>query len=355
MLKCKSALLPCLLLLFLLAGCIAPAQPSITTNSQTTEDVATETALVECEEGFRLFDHELLATEPICIPIAPERVVALDMASVEMTILTNKTLVGTSNWIVNELPLLSPQFTDVLATVENVGFPPEPETILALKPDIILATSGLDIGELMSVAPVVIADEVIYTDWKLGTQFWSEVLNVPDFYTAMKENYDTRVAELQSALGQPNEIEVSIISASTYAIALWMPDTPVGNILSDVGLARPEAQSLIGEAALARYEASRYIEISEERLDLVDGDAIFYFTYAAIDPEVAQKESDFIAALEEKPLWLALGAVQADNAFFVPGYWWRSQTYLHASKVIDDLFTYLADASATTPILDRME
>lgn len=31
--------------------------------------------------------------------------------------------------------------------------------------------------------------------------------------------------------------------------------------------------------------------------------------------------------------------------------WWRAQTYLLASKVIDDLFTYLADTSATMSVL----
>ena len=31
----------------------------------------------ECEEGFRYFDHEFLATDPTCIPENPERVAYL--------------------------------------------------------------------------------------------------------------------------------------------------------------------------------------------------------------------------------------------------------------------------------------
>ncbi len=366
--KHKLTLVTPLLLLVLLAGCVAPmalpAAESATTTAPTViaEEVAIASdAAAGCEADFRLFDHPLLTTAPVCLPEVPERVIALDMASVELTLLTGKTLLGTSNWILNELPLLLPQFADSLSGVEDVGYPANLEKILLLDPDLILAVGGTDVGDTidvqqaLAIAPVVVADPLIYADWKLGTQFWSEVLNVPDFYAAMQANYAARVAELQAALGQPDEIAVSVISASTYGISLWMPDTPPGAILADVGFARPEAQSLVGDAAFARYEAKQYVQISEERLDLADGDAIFYFTYASTDPATADKEQAFIETFAQKPLWQALAAVKADKAFFVPGYWWRSQTYLLANKVLDDLFTHLANTSATTPVLSGVQ
>jgi hypothetical protein len=73
--------------------------------------------------------------------------------------------------------------------------------VLALKPDLILAVGGTDAGETINVeqaqqiAPVVIADPEIYNDWKLGMQFWSAVLNTPDFYAAMESNYRARRLE----------------------------------------------------------------------------------------------------------------------------------------------------------------
>ncbi|MCS6828838.1 MAG: iron-siderophore ABC transporter substrate-binding protein [Caldilinea sp.] len=312
-----------------------------------------------CKAGFRLFDHALLATDPVCIPDNPQRIIALDVASAELTLMTDKTLLATSGWLLRELPVMLPQFADRLAPVEDVGYPANLEKVLALKPDLILAVGGtgagetIDVDQALAIAPVVIADPVIYNDWKLGTQFWSEALNVPDLYTKMKANYDARVVELQAALGNPSALKVSVVAASTYGISLWMPDTPPGAILTDVGLSRPEAQSLVGDAAQARYGAGQYISISEERLDLADGDVIFYFTYASADPETTAKETAFIKSLEEKPLWQALKAVKNGRAYFVPGYWWRSQTYLLANKVIDDLFTYLTDTTATTPVLSR--
>ena len=47
-----------------------------------------------------------------------------------------------------------------------------------------------------------------------------------------------------------------------------------------------------------------------------------------------------------------IDAVKAGKSYFVPGAWWRSQTYLLANQVIDDLFTHLTDTAATTPILE---
>lgn len=363
-----KVMLTLLFLLSLVVGCATPIATPATESStadsvptavaQAAATVITDTvATTGCEAGFRRFDHDLLATDPVCIPENPQRIIALDVASVELTLMTGKTLLATSDWILSEMPFMSPQFTDTLAAAEDVGYPANLEKILLLKPDIILAVGGTNVGDTIDVeqalqiAPVVVADPVIYEDWKLGTQFWSDVLNVTDFYSAMERNYFARIAELQTALGDPAALEVSVIGASTYGIYLWMPDTPPGHILRDVGLSRPEAQALIGEESLARYQASQYVLISEERLDLVDGDAIFYFTYFSSDAETADKEQAFLKDLAQKPLWQALNAVKAGKAFQVPGYWWRSQTYLLANKVLDDLFAYLTNTTATTPVL----
>lgn len=305
-----------------------------------------------CETGFRLFDHELLVTDPVCIPANPQRVLPLDMTALELMLLTGKTPLGTAQWILDELPLLLPEYADTLTPLPGFGYPADLEQVAALRPDLILAPADtLDVDLAKQIAPVIVPDQIIYEDWKLGMEFWCAVMNMPELYTQMAATYDQRVAELQAALGKPGDLEVSVISASTYGVWLWMPDSSAGHILADVGLRRPEAQSLVGEAAIARYGEKQYIEISEERLDLVDGDAIFYFTYAAVDPKIAAEESTFLQSFHEKPLWQALKAVKAGNAFFVPGYWWRSQTYLLANKVLDDLFTNLTDTTATTPAL----
>jgi iron complex transport system substrate-binding protein len=159
------------------------------------------------------------------------------------------------------------------------------------------------------------------------------------------------VAELQSALGDAADDEISVISIAPNSTMLWMPDTAPGAILADVGLGRPEGQRFVGEAATAEYGDQQWVQISNERVDLMDGDAIFYFTYAAVDPEAAQEASGSVSDFVQQPIWSSLDAVEAGRAYFVPGHWWRAQTYYLANKVIDDLFANLTDTTATTPVL----
>jgi len=45
--------------------------------------LAAQDEATECEDGFRLFDHELLATDPVCIPDNPQRIITLGMPSFE--------------------------------------------------------------------------------------------------------------------------------------------------------------------------------------------------------------------------------------------------------------------------------
>lgn len=311
-----------------------------------------------CEEGQRLFEHELLATDPVCIPETPERILALDMASVEMTLLTGKNLVGTANWILNELPLLEPRFAEALAEVTDVGYPADLETTLLLEPDLILAvgTSAagdtIDASAASKIAPVVLADPAVFEDWQLAMSFWAEVLGAEELYARMIENYDARVSELRAELGDVSDMTVSLVAVAAGNVYMWMPDTAPGSILDDVGFARPASQALTGEAARERYGSAQYIQVSQERFDLLEADVIFYYTYAASDPETAEEEAGNVRALEQNPLWQSLRAVQAGNAYFVPGYWWRAQTYLLANKVLDDIFTYLAGVEADTPVLE---
>jgi iron complex transport system substrate-binding protein len=310
-------------------------------------------AQTECEAGFRLFDHEYLATDPVCIPENPQRVVALDTASVELLLFTNKEVVATADWLMDEFALILPELASKLENVPDVGYPANLETVVLAKPDLILGYEDtMDIEAASEIAPVVVPISDLNNDWEKATEFWSEVLNVQDLYAEMKANYDARVAELQRALGEPSDIEVSIVGASTYGMYLWLLNTAPGHILQDVGLARPASQNLSGEAAIAEYGEDLWIQVSDERLDLADGDALFFFTYAAVDPDVLEKETAYMEALGQKPLWRNLNAVKSGNAFLVGGHWWRSQTYLLANKVLDDLFTHLIRKPSTIPVLE---
>lgn len=305
---------------------------------------------VECADGFRLFDHEYLAGDPVCIPEDPQRILALELSALESVLLAGKQLVGTANWLHEEVPVLLPELAPALEGIADTGYPANLEAALAANPDLILAVDGdIDVEAGNDIAPVVMPVAGIEYNWQQSMEFWSEVLGTQALYADMIDNYETRIAEFQAAL--TDDPQVSIIGTSSYGAYMWLEDTPTGGIVSDAGLYRPESQSLSGEAALERYGEQRWIGISEERFDLADADAIFVFTYATTDPETLETENTAMEAFKTNPVWNSLSAVKADHVYYVGPYWWRAQTYLLANKVLDDLFTHLTGTNAETPVL----
>ncbi|MDL1902060.1 iron-siderophore ABC transporter substrate-binding protein [Anaerolineae bacterium CFX9] len=321
--------------------------PFLTNSAATTE----EASITSCEAGFRLFDHEYLAGDPICIPENPQRILALEISALEMVLFTNKELVGTAGWLHEEVPVLMPELAPALEGIADTGYPANLEVALLAAPDLILAVDGdIDLDAAQQIAPVVMPVAGLEYDWRLSMEFWSEVLGTQDLYADMVANYEARIAEFQEAL--TDDPTISIIGTSSYGTYMWLEDTAPGVVVADAGLERPESQALSGEAAVERYGEQRWIQISEERFDLADADAIFVFTYATTDPETLETENAAMETFRTNPVWNSLSAVEAGHVYYVGPHWWRAQTYLLANKVLDDLFTHLTGSSADTPVLN---
>jgi iron complex transport system substrate-binding protein len=305
----------------------------------------------ECEAGYRLFEHEYLAGDPLCIPENPQRILALEMSALEMVILADKTLVGTANWLHEEVPVLLPELAPALEGAADTGYPANLEVALKAEPDLILAVDGdIDLDSGNAIAPVVMPAAGIEHDWRLSMEFWSEVLGTQDLYAEMLANYESRIDEFKAAMTETPAI--SIIGTSSYGTYMWLEDTAPGVVVSDAGLARPDSQALSGDAAVERYGEQRWIQISDERLDLADADDIFVFTYATTDPDTLKTENAAMQAFKDNAVWNSLSAVQAGHVYYVGPHWWRAQTYLLANRVLDDLFINLTGAAAETPVLD---
>lgn len=309
----------------------------------------------KCAAGFRLFDHERLATDPVCIPDAPERVISLDMPATEFLLLNDIPFVGVFGYAADEIAAITPGLADDLADIPTFDWPPNLELVTSLEPDLIIAfkDSSLFYEGMEAIAPVVVYDAAYATDWKSSTAFWSEVFNKQDAYTEMLETYDARIAELQEALGEERgEIEVSAFVPSPTYPMLWLIDSAQGVILQDVGLGRPASQAVtFADGQYVEGGADYgFVAISAERLDLADGDEIFIFTWASTDPAVAEENQAYLEEFSATdPLWQSLEGVQAGHVHIVGPHWFRAQTYLAANLIIDDLFTHLTDVEPTIP------
>lgn len=312
-------------------------------------------ASAQCEPGFWLFEHERLATDPVCIPEDPQRIVSLDMPATEFLLLNDIPIVGVFEYAANEISAITPGLADELEGIPTFGWPPNLELVTELEPDLIIAfkDSSLFYEGMEAIAPLVVYDAAYATDWKSSTSFWSQVFQREDAYEAMLATYEARVAELQVALGEDRgEIEVSAFVPSADYPMIWLVDSAQGVILQDVGLGRPESQRVtFAEGGYVDGGADYgFVAISNERLDLADGDEIFIFTWPTTDAEVMAENLQYLEDFHENnPLWQSLDGVRAGNVHIVGAHWFRAQTYLAANLILDDLFTHLTDVEPTIP------
>lgn len=309
----------------------------------------------ECEEGFWLFEHERLATGPVCIPDNPQRIISLDMPATEFLLLNDIPIVGVFGYAADEISAITPGLADELADIPRFDWPPNLELVTELNPDLIIAfkDSSLFYEGMEAIAPLVVYDAAFATDWKSSTAFWSQVFGKEDAYEDMLATYEARVAELQEALGEDRgEIKVSAFVPSPTYPMIWLVDSAQGVILQDVGLGRPESQAVtFDEGGYAEGGADYgFVAISNERLDLADGDEIFIFTWPSTDPEVMAENNQALQDFNENdPLWQSLSGVKAGHVHIVGPHWFRAQTYLAANLILDDLFADLTNVEPTIP------
>lgn len=339
------------LMLLVCSALLLLALPVSAQDAQETEEALT----VECIAGLRLFEHERSVTGSVCVPDNPQRVIALDMPATEFLLLNEIPIVGVFGYAADEISAITPGLADDLADIPRFDWPPNLELITQLQPDLIIAfkDSSLFYEGMEQIAPLVVYDAAYATDWKSSTGFWSEVFGLEEAYAEMIETYEARIADLQAALGEDRgEIEVSAFVPSPDYPMIWLVDSAQGVILQDVGLGRPEAQAVTFDEGGYLDGGADYgfVAISNERLDLADGDVIFIFTWASTDPAVAAENNQFLEDFNAtNPLWQSLEGVRAGNVHIVGPHWFRAQTYLAANLILDDLFATLTDVEPTVP------
>lgn len=260
------------------------------------------------------------------IPVNPERVVALDDCTLEPMLALGVQPIGAPVHNVN-----IPGQHD-LSQIQDIGAPPNLETILALKPDLILGCAYLrDVYHQTSkIAPTVIAPIETSGDWKAVFFLVADALGRNDAAKQFMVDYNARLATLRSQLGSRlNSTQVSVIRIYPDHIALYAKDVFIGTILEDAGLPRPPSQQQNVAA----------INISKERIQNADGDVIFVWTYGN-NKQLAESAQIALEKLQADPLWQQLNAVKQGKVFTVSEYWIGAGP-LSANAVIDDLFKYL--------------
>lgn len=217
-----------------------------------------------------------------------------------------------------------------LEGVKDVSWPePNLETILSLKPDIILSTKGR-VGQiyeqLSRIAPTVLTEFRNSYQWKSELRLFAKALGKTERAEQILNDYHQRAQKLERQLGEPEDRpEVSVVDVRPGGIYPGEKNSFSGSVLEDAGLPRPSSQD---------HEDKINAGISMESIEAIDGDVMFIYAYGGSGAESTLTE------LKANPLWSKLEVVQRDQVYEVPEYW-IGRGPISANLILDDLFKYL--------------
>lgn len=279
-----------------------------------------------CEEGYRAVEH---AMGVACVVEHPQRVVVLDTNELDSVLALGVLPVGAVEASAGGgFPAYLQPLTEGVAVVGTIA-EPNLELILALQPDLILSSvprHGEIYAQLSEIAPTVFTETLARTVWKEHLQLHAQALNREQTLALRLAEYDARVAFIQSQIPVA-EIEVSIVRFTASENRMMPRGSFIGSVLSEIGFARPEPQD----------NDEFKIVISQEQINLLDGDVMFLSTFGN-DTSV----DDFLAS----PLWQTLSVVQNDRVYTVSDdHWFLGIGLLGANRIMDDLLVWLGDYS----------
>jgi iron complex transport system substrate-binding protein len=291
--------------------------------------IAQDSDATTCDDTFRAIEH---AAGTTCVPDDPQRVVvlhpvfmidnvyALGIEPIGTAIYTNRYAVAP---YLEDLGYFDPDATTSLGNLVE----PNLELMLELEPDLILGLPVHDFELLSDIAPTVIFD-YDQSQWAEFLLDMGDVLNRQGEALALLNEYEDRVQVVREAIGNPANIDVSVVRVRPGSLRLYVNNSFAGSVLSDVVLDRPAPQDTVNAD-------SPYIEISIEELDRADGD--YVFVWGAIEGT-----DERLSELQASPLWNTLEAVQNDRVYYVDEPAWFAPGIIGTHLLLDDLLTIIA-------------
>jgi len=276
-------------------------------------------ANVQTDQLTHTVEHGMGTTQ---VPEAPQRIVTVESFTTESLLAIDVLPIG----IVTPPPVYLQQH---LQQVESIGSPlPDLERVTVLQPDLILGTTYREeiYAQASQIAPTVFFELESSADWKEVFVSVGKAVNRSEAVERVMHQYRDRLQIFKKEIGNPGNLEVSVVRVYPDRFELYLSKTFVGTILEDAGLSRPPSQS-----------GGQFSQtISKEQLQLANGDVIFVWTYGDYSEPAIEK-------LEADPLWMQLEAVQQGNVYQVSGEHWIGSGPIAANLVIDDLFRYLLE------------
>ncbi|MFJ8246017.1 ABC transporter substrate-binding protein [Peribacillus asahii] len=298
-----------------------------------TKDEGTEQAdNKEKKETSYTVEHAMGTTE---VKGNPERIVVLTNEGTEALLALGIKPVGAvQSWLGD--PWYD-HIKDDMKDVEVVGLESEVnlEKIAALKPDLIIGNKLRQeavYDKLSQIAPTIFS-ETLRGDWKENFSLYAKAVNQEEKGKEVLQQYDDKVAALKEKLGDKTNQEVSVVRFMAGVTRIYYTDSFSGVIFNELGFKRTEQQTEMFKADSKLGNLA--IEVGKEMIPKMDGDVLFYFTYAPEgDPNAVATEKEWT----NDPLWKKLPVVQDGKTYKVDDAVWNTAGgVLAANIMLDDI------------------
>ena len=164
----------------------------------------------------------------------------------------------------------------------GTGVDIDPETVAALKPDLIILSTNQKPEQFESIAPTILLDFRRNDKFELYERL-AELTGTTAVLDTLKTRYNEQIEQLRKVV-DTGEISVNVIAAIDGQVRSYRHFASLGRVLDDAGFAMPDA--------VADVEYGQYADFSPEFLPRMDADLIFV-TYRADfghTPDVAYQE-----------------------------------------------------------------
>jgi len=268
---------------------------------------------------------------PVELQGSPQRVVALGDNALDAVVSLGIEPVGSlASRGGTDIPAYLKAHTGKIAVVGTTR-EPNLEAILALQPDLIVASTQLDkalYDKLSMMAPTLVPAGDSFDDWRETFAFYAQALDKADQGKARVAEIDSRIAALKPRL--PQGVSVSVVRWNPQGPGIMSSHLFVGQLLSQLGFKPVE----LAESLTDRPHSDI---LSLENLSKVDADWLFL---ATLNPEGDQA----LAQARQQPAFTRLKAVSNKQVVSVDGQIWSSSAgYLAASQVLDDVEKAMAE------------
>ncbi|WP_326502906.1 iron-siderophore ABC transporter substrate-binding protein [Rothia nasimurium] len=266
----------------------------------------------------------------VTVPVSPQRVITLSEPTLDAALALGVTPVGTvagrgqsrvPNYLaekVGDVPLLG--------TVSQLDY----EAIGATEPDLILVdgtsvNNRPDVLEILNqIAPVVFTGYA-GGPWELNFDNVAEALNRAEEGAKVKSDYEALITETAAALAENySDKTFSIVRWQGSGPSLILKELPAGQVLEDLGLARPASQDRLGRGHSE--------PVSLENLATIDADYMFLGTLGGASQENPNSDStadlagaaEALKRAEQTSGFTDLQAYKDDHIILVDGSQWTS-------------------------------